>query len=144
MKFMICTYWNDFAVRNFESDCGSTNYEDFWLNFKDSEKATNFCEISTVDLSYVVTVKCTGRFRKIFGLLRIYELWRCDVRCLCFLSIVCLLGVILDPQTPQTIGHHLLMHVPLKSFLTKYTLYLFKFYLMSDVGVLFQCEVKNL
>ena len=24
-----------------------------------SEKATNFCEISTIDLSYVVTVKCT-------------------------------------------------------------------------------------
>ena len=29
------------------------------LKFKYSEKATNFCEISTVDLSYVVTVKST-------------------------------------------------------------------------------------
>ena len=29
------------------------------LKFIYSEKATNFCEISTVDLSYVVTVKFT-------------------------------------------------------------------------------------
>ena len=29
------------------------------LKFIYSEKATKFCEISTVDLSYVVTVKCT-------------------------------------------------------------------------------------
>ena len=29
------------------------------LKFMYSEKATNFCEISTVDLSYVVTVKST-------------------------------------------------------------------------------------
>ena len=29
------------------------------LKFIYSEKATNFCEISTVDLSYVVTVKST-------------------------------------------------------------------------------------
>ena len=29
------------------------------LKFVYSEKATNFCEISTVDLSYVVTVKST-------------------------------------------------------------------------------------
>ena len=29
------------------------------LKFICSEKATNFCEISTVDLSYVVTVKST-------------------------------------------------------------------------------------
>ena len=30
-----------------------------FLKFMYSEKATNFCEISTVDLSYVVTVKST-------------------------------------------------------------------------------------
>ena len=29
------------------------------IKFIYSEKATNFCEISTVDLSYVVTVKST-------------------------------------------------------------------------------------
>ena len=41
----------------------STNAEKIMLNshlkFIYSEKATNFCEISTVDLSYVVTVKST-------------------------------------------------------------------------------------
>ena len=31
----------------------------FQLKFIYSEKATKFCEISTVDLSYVVTVKST-------------------------------------------------------------------------------------
>ena len=30
-----------------------------WLKFIYSEKATNFCEISTIDLSYVVPVKST-------------------------------------------------------------------------------------
>ena len=30
-----------------------------WLKFMYSEKATKFCEISTVDLSYVVLVKST-------------------------------------------------------------------------------------
>ena len=40
------------------------------------EKAANFCEISTVDLFYVVAVKSTvaGDFAKFCGLLRIYEL----------------------------------------------------------------------
>ena len=33
--------------------------ESSMLKFIYSEKATNFCEISTVDLSYVVTVKYT-------------------------------------------------------------------------------------
>ena len=37
------------------------------------EKATNFCEISTIDLSYVVTVKF---FTKFHGLLRIYDLYQ--------------------------------------------------------------------
>ena len=31
----------------------------FFIKFIYSEKATNFCEISTIDLSYVVTVKST-------------------------------------------------------------------------------------
>ena len=46
------------------------------LKFIYSEKATNFCEISTVDLSYVV---CNGQiyggdFAKFCGLLRMDEL----------------------------------------------------------------------
>ena len=49
------------------------------VKFIYSEKATNFCEISTVDLSYVVTVNstvhCSGDFAKFHGLLRIYELY---------------------------------------------------------------------
>ena len=32
-----------------------------------SEKATKFCEISTVDLSYVVTVKSTVEFSVVFS-----------------------------------------------------------------------------
>ena len=35
------------------------NQEGLILEFLYSEKDTNFCEISTVDLSYIVTVKCT-------------------------------------------------------------------------------------
>ena len=50
----------------------------FLLKFIYSEKATKFCEISTADLSYVVTVKSTveisQNFAKFCGLLRIYEL----------------------------------------------------------------------
>ena len=42
------------------------------LKFIYSEKATNFCEISTVDLSYV-------DFAKFYGLLRIYELYKGSV-----------------------------------------------------------------
>ena len=46
------------------------------LKFIYSKKATNFCEISTVDLSYVVTVKFTVEiFEKNCGLLRIHELY---------------------------------------------------------------------
>ena len=46
------------------------------LKFIYSEKATNFCEISTVDLSYVITVS-NGQIYggKFCGLLRIYELY---------------------------------------------------------------------
>ena len=36
------------------------------VKFIYSEKATNFCEISTVDLSYVVTVKSTVEISKNF------------------------------------------------------------------------------
>ena len=68
----------------------------FFIKFIYSEKATNFCEISTVDLSYVVTVKSTVEisqnfvafseymnfnvkskwefFANSFGVLRIFEL----------------------------------------------------------------------
>ena len=42
-----------------------------YIKFIYSEKATKFCEISTVDLSYVVTtVKYGGDFTKFCGLLR--------------------------------------------------------------------------
>ena len=41
------------------------------LKFIYSEKATNFYEISTVDLSYVVMVKSTVEISEICGLLRI-------------------------------------------------------------------------
>ena len=47
------------------------------LKFIYSEKATKFCEISTVDLSYVCS-NCKiygGDFAKVCGLLRIYELY---------------------------------------------------------------------
>ena len=37
-----------------------------YLKFKYSEKATKFCEISTLDLSYVVTVKSTVEISKNF------------------------------------------------------------------------------
>ena len=46
------------------------------VKFIYSEKATNFCEISTVDLSYVGMVKSTVKiFAKCCGLLRIYEFY---------------------------------------------------------------------
>ena len=35
-----------------------------FLKFIYSEKATNFCEISTVDLTYVVTVKSTKEYKE--------------------------------------------------------------------------------
>ena len=53
----------------------------FILKFIYSEKATKFCEISTVDLSYVVMVKSTVVISQNFvvfselDLLRIYELY---------------------------------------------------------------------
>ena len=50
----------------------------FDYKFIYSKKATKFCEISTLLLSYVVPVKSkveTGDFAKFCGLLRIYELW---------------------------------------------------------------------
>ena len=42
-----------------ESGAGKVELEVTIVKFIYSEKATNFCEISTVDLSYVVTVKST-------------------------------------------------------------------------------------
>ena len=45
------------------------------IKFIYSEKAAIFCEISTVDLSYVVTVRSTVEISKKCGLLRIYELY---------------------------------------------------------------------
>ena len=51
-----------------------------FLKFIYSEKATKFCKISTLLLSYVVPVKSkveirpSGDFAKFCGLLRIYEL----------------------------------------------------------------------
>ena len=40
--------------------CSYNHRDESWaVKFIYSEKATNFCEISTVDLSYVVTVKST-------------------------------------------------------------------------------------
>ena len=46
------------------------------VKFIYSEKASNFCKISIVDLSYVVTVKSTVEIsQKSCGLLRIYENW---------------------------------------------------------------------
>ena len=48
---------------------------DMYVKFIYSEKAAKFCEISTVDLFYVVQVKSTGGdFAKFCGLLKIYEL----------------------------------------------------------------------
>ena len=53
------------SVHNCNADIGGGNYENlafrciFFVKFIYSEKATNFCEISTVDLSCVVTVKST-------------------------------------------------------------------------------------
>ena len=45
------------------------------VKFIQSEKVTNFCETSTVDLSYVVAVKYKVEIsRKFCALLRIYEL----------------------------------------------------------------------
>ena len=54
---------------------GNSTIVKFEIKFIYSEKATKFCEISTVDLSYVVPVKYYGwDFAKFCGLLRIYEL----------------------------------------------------------------------
>jgi hypothetical protein len=50
------------------------------LKFIYSEKAINFCEISTADLNVTTKDKSTvenGDFEKLFGLLRIYELYYC-------------------------------------------------------------------
>ena len=49
----------------------------WYLKFIYSEKATKFCEISTVDLSYVLSNGqiCSGDFAKFCGLLRIYQLY---------------------------------------------------------------------
>ena len=44
------------------------------IKFIYSEKATNFCEISAVDLSYAVKIYGED-FAKLCGLLRIYELY---------------------------------------------------------------------
>ena len=45
-----------------------------------SEKATNFCKISTIDLSYVSIYSngqiYNGDFTKVCGLLKIYELYQ--------------------------------------------------------------------
>ena len=47
------------------------------VKFIYSEKATKFCQISTVDLSYVVPVKSTVEISQNFcGLLKIYELYQ--------------------------------------------------------------------
>jgi hypothetical protein len=47
------------------------------LKFIYSEKATNFCEISTVDLTGTTYVEqiYSGDFAKYFGLLRLYGLY---------------------------------------------------------------------
>ena len=49
------------------------------VKFIYSEKATNFCEISAVDLFYVLSRSASqiysGGFGKFCGLLRIYELY---------------------------------------------------------------------
>ena len=49
-----------------------------YLKFICSEKATKFCEISNVDLSYVFSKVQIygGNFAKFCGLLRIYELYQ--------------------------------------------------------------------
>ena len=61
----------DYRTWNSKTDkIWNTLYEKLY-----SEKATKFCEISTVDLSYVVPVKFTVDFAKFCGLLRIYELY---------------------------------------------------------------------
>ena len=55
------------------------NEQHFVLQFIYSEKATKFCEILTILLSYAQTVKSKVRigedFAKFCGLLRIYELY---------------------------------------------------------------------
>ena len=56
---------------------GGKNYAELVINFIYSEKATKFCETSTVNFSYVVTVKSMVEVSQNFqfcGLLRIYEL----------------------------------------------------------------------
>ena len=46
------------------------------LKFIYSEKARKYCEISTVNLSYVLMVKSTLEIsQKILGLLRIYDIY---------------------------------------------------------------------
>ena len=47
-------------------DTAFMKYVVMWLKFIYSEKAINVCEISTVDLSYVVTVKSTGEILQNF------------------------------------------------------------------------------
>ena len=50
------------------------------LKFIFSEKATKIWEISTLKFSYVVPVKFTVEIsQKFCGLLRIYELYKCQV-----------------------------------------------------------------
>ena len=49
----------------------SLNSRNFQLKFIYSEKATKFCEISTVDLSYVVTVKSTVAFSEYMNFIHI-------------------------------------------------------------------------
>ena len=52
------------------------------VKFIYSEKATKFCEISTVDLSYVCSASQIygGDFAKFCGLLRMYELYEHSVK----------------------------------------------------------------
>ena len=49
----------NFVLWNFSHLCPFHNLLYMYIKFIYSEKATKFCEISTVDLSYVVTVKST-------------------------------------------------------------------------------------
>ena len=61
------------------------------LKFMYSEKATNFCEISTVDLSYVVMVKSTVETLQNFVSFSEYMNFKCKLRHTCtwwdFISI---------------------------------------------------------
>ena len=53
---MVVLWDSDFAILT----------HSYWVKFIYAEKATNFCEISTVDLSYVVTVKSTVKISQNF------------------------------------------------------------------------------